>query len=118
MPRTTLVPKAPHNLRGATAPGAAALSFVGGNASEGYDCPLTGKETFLVRNTDDEPQTVTFKSVGESKYNRTGDLGPYSVPVGGEARFGPFPIDGWRQTNGRINIDTSDDTVEIAALRS
>lgn len=117
MPRTTIVPKPPHNLRGATGSGAAALTFVGDNQAEGYDCPIAGKEIFLVRNTDDEPQTVTFKSVGESKYNRTGDIGPYEIPAGGESRFGPFPVDGWRQANGRINIDTSDDTVQIAALK-
>jgi hypothetical protein len=85
-------------------------------SSNGYYV-TTGKEMVLAVNSDASPQTITITSQALPTYARTGDITAYSIGAGETALLGPFPVSGWADTNGRINISTSDAAVLVAAIR-
>ena len=76
----------------------------------------TGKEIILVRNDDAGAVTLTITGVVDEK-NRTGDIDAYSIPAGEYAAFGPFPIQGWNDSNGKLNLTASDVDLKVAVLR-
>jgi len=78
--------------------------------------PHTGKELILVRNDNVGAQTVTIESRVDT-FNREGDITTYSVGIGEYAVFGPFPIEGWRQTTGYLTLAASAADVSFAILR-
>lgn len=73
----------------------------------------TGHEILLLQNTDVGATTVTITSQAD-QYNRLGTITTYSIPASGFAWFGPFPPAGWNDSNGRLNIVTSDVDLKIA----
>jgi hypothetical protein len=76
----------------------------------------TGRELILVRNNNVGAKTVTIESVADPK-NRTGNITTYSVGAGEYAVFGPFPVLGWRQTTGYLQLAASAADVMFAILR-
>lgn len=80
----------------------------------------TGRELLLVRNTGAAPQTVTVTSVADN-VNRTGDITAYSLPIGSVtpqfAVLGPFPANGWKQTNGTVIVAASSTDIAFAVIR-
>lgn len=80
----------------------------------------TGRELLLVQNKGAAPQTVTVTSVVDS-LNRTGDISAYSLPIGSVtpqmAVLGPFPAQGWRQTNGTVIVAGSSTDIYFSVIR-
>jgi hypothetical protein len=60
----------------------------------------TGRQVIIYRNSGATPRIVTVSSTADPQ-GRTGDFSD-SVPAG-EMHVSPmFPVDGWRQTNGKL----------------
>lgn len=80
----------------------------------------TGRELLLVRNTGAVPRTVTVTSVAD-QINRTGDIAAYSLPIGSVtpqfAVLGPFPAQGWKQSDGTIVVAGSSVDIAFAVIR-
>ncbi len=88
----------------------------GASFADGFQFAHTGKEILLVRNDNAGAQTVTIDSVPDAK-NREGDITAYSVGAGEYAAFPPFPVEGWRQSNGMLKGAASAADVYLAVLR-
>lgn len=115
--RTALTPVTFPNLNAAISANAADFTFVGGDAANGYEFTHTGREIVLVYNSDgSNPYTATIKSSAD-ELGRTGDITTYSLAAGEYAAFGPFPVLGWRQTSGKMNLDASNNAIKFAILR-
>lgn len=95
---------------------AAALTWAAVDNVNGNSVKSTGRELVLVNNTDVAAQTVTFASVASSPFNRTGDITTYSIPASGFAMFGPFAVDGWRQSDGNLYINATSANVKVAVI--
>ena len=91
------------------------VAFTAGDDVDGSQTDLVEKKTIvLARNTDTGDQTITFVSI-EDSLGRLGDEGPYTINAGETCRFGPFRATGWSHS-GKLWIDVSDPTVEIAVF--
>lgn len=116
MPRTSITPQTPVTGNGyPTLPLtalAADVTYAAADVSNGNAFVHTGREVIIVRNGHATlPQTVTVKAAPD-RFGRTGlDIAVYSIVAGKTAFFGPFPIEGWRQTDGKLWLDAS--TVDI-----
>jgi hypothetical protein len=73
----------------------------GANYADGASFTLTGRELLLVRNANAGAQTITISSVADDK-GRVGDITTYSIGIGEYAMFGPFPREGWAQSDGKL----------------
>lgn len=76
----------------------------------------TGKELLVATNTDSGPHTITIYSVADV-FGRLGDITGESIAAGATHIFGPFTKNYWADTDGHINVDTSDPTVHVAVIR-
>lgn len=125
MPRTALTVQAPVSLLPyPTLPigaGAAAFTMAAADNVNGNSFPHTGREIIIARNKDAGAQTVTLTSVANPADNRTGDITTYSLPIGSVtptyAIFGPFPVNGWRQSDGNFYLTASSANIEFAIIR-
>lgn len=88
----------------------------GADFADGFRFQHTGKEILLVRNDNVGAQTVTINSVANQR-GRTGTISAYSVGAGEYAAFPPFPVEGWRQSNGYLTGAASAADVQLAVLR-
>lgn len=117
MPRTALTPQSPPGAYpGTIAANAADLSFAAADVANKNQVALTGKEMLIVRNDNAGAQTVTINSVADS-YARTGDITAYSIGAGEYAFFGPFPVAGWRQTDGNLYLEGSHADIKFAVIK-
>ena len=91
-------------------------TYTAGDAVNGNSFPHTGKEIILARNVGASPATITIDSV-DDPYNRQGDISAYSIGASEFAAFPPFPVQGWRQSDGKMYIDVSSTDIELAILR-
>ncbi len=117
MPRTALTvltPPGPHP--GTVSADAADFAWEAGDNVNGNDFSPTGEELLLIRNDNVGAQTVTITTVAD-KLGRTGDITTYSVGIGEYAVFGPFAVEGWRQTDGKIHVACSAADVMFALMR-
>ena len=94
----------------------ATVTWVAADATNKNQCPLTGKEILLVRNTDAGAHTVTVTSAPNAR-NRTGHITAYALAAGKTAAFGPFDTNGWVQSGAKLYFEADDATVEFAVLR-
>jgi hypothetical protein len=92
------------------------VAFAASDSANGNETPCTGAELILVHNTDASAQTVTFTTRTDA-FGRSGSIAAYSLAADEVAVFGPFPTEAWRQTDDQLYIDTSDNLVQLAALR-
>ena len=85
----------------------------------GLGCQATivdGKTLILVRNEHvSDAKTVTFKSVADSVYKRTGDITTYSLAANDTALFGPFKLAGWSNA-GQLDIDAASADIKLANI--
>lgn len=117
MPRTALTVKTPPGPHpGAIAANGADFTWEAGDNVNGNDFTPTGEELLLVRNDDAGAQTVTITTAPD-KFARTGNITAYSVGIGEYAYFGPFAVDGWRQTDGKIHVACSSANIKFALVR-
>lgn len=102
--------------------GSLALSWQAADPSLFQYTPLvSGKTVVLAMNTDSGAHTVTFSSVVDSPFKRTGDITAYSLaaitgttPV--VAVFGPFLSGGWSQAGAQLWFQADDATVKFAVI--
>ena len=84
------------------------------DAVNGNSFASTGDEFLILKNDDVAQQTVTVKSV-EDKYGRAEDID--IVLEADEIKVhGPYPIEGWRQADKMIYLDTTDADVKAAVM--
>lgn len=114
MPRVTVTPQAVatgYPTDGTT------LTWTTGDATNHHQMPLTGREVLLARNSDDDTAyTVTITSATSSQ-NRTGDITADSIAFGATHMYGPFKLDGWRQSDGNLYFTCNNALILFAALR-
>ena len=104
-------------LGGAPIAGALTKPLVATDHTNGNKTVLTGAELFVVQNSDiANPYTITFSSVGDA-LGRTGDITTYSLAAGEIAFIGPFPTQGWQQTDGYIYYNSSNDAIKVLPLK-
>lgn len=96
--------------------GAQDVPFADSDSALGNSVPCTGREYLLAHNNDVAGQTVTVDAASD-KAGRDGTLTAYSLAADAVAIFGPFPTAYYRQTDGTLHIDTSDDNVRLAVVR-
>jgi hypothetical protein len=118
MPRT-LITKNQNAKRYPTIPPPAdsldfAFESTSGGDNDGYEYSANGREVVLLHNTALGPQTFSLLSVAD-EFGRKGDIETYSLAAGEYAVLIP-PLKGFQQADGRIYINISDPTVEIAVL--
>jgi hypothetical protein len=90
--------------------------YTAADASNGNSFVSTGRELVLVNNSGGSAYTVTFTSVVDS-VNRTGDITTYSVGAGLFSVFGPFAMNGWKQTDGTVHVTASNAAIKFAVIR-
>lgn len=117
MARTALTPIAPPADWG-TVP--TALTFTALDGTDGGQFTSTGRELVIVRNTNATARTVTVPSTASARLG--GRAGASSDQTASLAQndhrvFGPFPLDGWVQTDGRVYINVTGAGVEAAVIR-
>lgn len=73
---------------------------------------------FIVQNSHaSSPGTFTVTSTPDSK-GRTGDHSAYSLAAGEVGMFGPYPMDGWVQTDGTIRYTGSASTMKVTVVNA
>lgn len=78
---------------------------------------LTGKEVLIARNSGGSAYTVTITSVADPVHGRTGDISAVSIPAGESRMWGPFPLEGWRQSDNKLYFQASNAAVLFTVLR-
>lgn len=99
------------------AAGEADVPFAASDQANGLQTPCTGRELVAVQNTDVGAQTVTIDGAADS-VGRDGAITAYSLAADDVAVFKAYPQSVFRQTDGMIHIDTSDDLVHVAIIRT
>lgn len=115
MPRTALTVvelPTPYVTTGPVDPGLAASDEINGN-----DFDLTGEEIVIVRNVNVGAQTITITSAPSPITKRVANITAISIPADAVRVFQKFTVAGWRQTDGKLYIDTSHADVEVAVVR-
>ena len=97
--------------------GAADLTMTAADAANYEEVAFTGAEVIIAHNTDSGAQTVTISSIADDDHGRTGDITTYSLGAGEYGVFGPFDLDGWRQTGGLLYFAASDATVKFGVVK-
>lgn len=110
MARATLTPDVS---TGAYPTDSTELNFVAGNVADGNDFVFNGKQVLLVQNSsEDTAYDLTIKSRPDALgRDLPSSQQVIEIPFGETHAVGPLAMVGWRQTNGRVNIN-----VENAAL--
>lgn len=73
---------------------------VAADATNYEQVQLTGKEVVIIRNSGASARSITFSSVADA-YNRTGDVTD-SLAAGATGVYGPFPVAGFQQSDGKL----------------
>lgn len=93
------------------------VTFTAADATNKQQVTLTGREIIIAHNTGAGARTVTITSVADDM-GRTGDITADSIAAGGYHAYGPFPLEGWEQTDGKLYFEASHAEVEFAILRT
>jgi hypothetical protein len=92
------------------------VPFEDSDQANGNDTPCTGKELLAIYNNGTGAQTVTIDAAQDGA-GRDGTITAYSLAEDDFAIFGPFPTAYYRQTDGKLHIDTSADGVQLAVIK-
>ena len=74
-----------------------------------------GNDLLVIHNTGASPYTYTITSAADP-YGRTKDITTQSIAAGAIHVFGPIPLAGWVQTDGRIYIAASNAAVKFGIV--
>jgi hypothetical protein len=96
--------------------GAADISMTAATPADDEEVVHNGEILLIAHNTDVGAQTVTVSSVADD-LGRTGDITTYSLAADDYAVFGPFKVEGWRQTNGKLYFEATDAGVLFAVVK-
>ena len=94
------------------------FTFAASDLANGNYFLCTGREVLLVQNENAGAQTITITSVPDEK-GRSEDITTYSIGIGEFAMFGVGLTNskGWKQTDGKILLQTSAVDVNLAVVR-
>lgn len=116
MARVTLTAYAPLGTLGTLyTAGAADLTMTAADASNKQQVVHSGKVLVVAHNTGASAYTITITSTVDYA-GRTGDVSAYSLGAGEYAVFGPFDLDGWVQTDGKLYFEASNASVKFAVV--
>lgn len=117
MARQTLTAKTPVDLKlGALSANAADFTLTAADATNKEEVVHTGREILIAFNSGAGARTVTVTSVADD-LGRTLDVpNAYSIGAGEYAVFGPYPVKGWRQTNGKLYFEAEHAEVKWAVI--
>lgn len=96
--------------------GAADLTMTAADVANYEQTAFTGAELIIAFNGNGGAQTVTVESIADAN-GRTGDITTYSIGAGEYAVFGPFDLDGWRQSGGKLYFKASSADVDLGVVR-
>lgn len=114
MARTTLTRQVVDGpFPGAVSAGDLDYTYAASDVANGNDFVPSGCDILLVENTDAGTQTITLTSA-PGRDRRSADITTYSLAAGDFMWFLFSRLDGWRQTDGKIYINTSDAGVTLA----
>jgi hypothetical protein len=91
------------------------LAMAAANVADKNQFTASGNDLVFAHNTGVGAVTVTITSVADP-YKRTGDITAYSIGAGEYAHFGPFKMDGWKQTDGKIYLEASSADVKFGVV--
>jgi len=91
------------------------VTMTAANTTDKEQFVATGRELVIAHNTGASARTVTFTSTTDTR-NRTGDITAYSIGAGLIAVFGPFPLEGWRQTDGMVYMEANHAEVKFGVI--
>ncbi len=115
--RVEMTPASPAALRGTIAANAADIALTAADATNKQQVKITGREMLLAYNSSpDTAYTVTINSVADD-LGRVGDITAYSIGFGEFALFGPVPIKGFAQPNGKLNFEASNAAIKFVVIR-
>lgn len=121
MARTTITPQNPAVGNGypalPLAADAAELAFVAGDVANGNDFVTTGREIVLVWNTSADTAYDFTVTPAADRFGRVGTSIVHEVDFAAVSMFGPFPLEGWRQTDGKIWLAVENAALTIAVVR-
>lgn len=83
------------------------LTALAADTTNKQQTTLTGNEIIIARNSGATSHTVTITSTPDRSSGRSGDITGDSLAAGVTKMYGPFPLDGWRQTNGKIYFEAN-----------
>lgn len=94
-----------------------AITWTAWDASNGNRFLCTGREILLARNTNGSAaKTVTVTSQADAQ-GRTGDISADSIAANAMHVYQRFPLAGWADSNGYVNVDGESTDIEFAVLR-
>lgn len=96
--------------------GAADLTMTAADVANYEEVAFTGAEIVVAHNTGASPYTVTIESVVDGQ-GRTGDITTYSLAADDYAVFGPFGVEGWRQSTGKLYFRASNAAVKFGVVK-
>lgn len=114
---TDLTPTSPPSTKGSITANAADFAWTACDASNGNSCTHTGRELILAYNSNGSATayTITVSSVAD-ELGRTGDQ-TYSLGAGEYCVLGPYPVRGWRQSNGKLNFSSTNAELKFRVIR-
>jgi len=95
--------------------GAAVLTMTAADVTNFEQVTHAGKVVVIAHNTGASAYTVTVESVVDA-LGRTGDITTYSMAAGAYAAFGPFDLEGWKQTDGKLYFKASNVAVKFGVI--
>jgi len=109
------------NLTKTNAPGryattGANLTLANGDVVNGNQFKSTGKELLVARNTDGVTPYYLSVTSAADPYGRTGDISQHDLAPGETHVFGPFPVQGWQQSDGNIYVNAENAAIELAVV--
>jgi hypothetical protein len=112
---TVVTPKGPYDLVSANG---LDFTYAAADAVNGNAFICSGRELLLIRNDHaTDAATVTIASAPDP-YGRTKDIATYSLNAGEFAAFWIGKTAGWRQSDGKANLDVAGTgTIRFAILR-
>ena len=112
---TVAVPKGPYD---AVTANGLDFAFTAADEVNGNAFACTGRELVLVRNTHATDATTVTISSAPDPYGRTKDITAYSLAAGEFAAFWIGKTAGWRQSDGKVNLDVAGTgTIGFAVIR-
>jgi hypothetical protein len=86
------------------------------DAVNGNKFVASGQEIIIAQNTDASAHTFTVASVADH-LGRTQDITAYSVPANSSVAIQMSALEGWKQSDGNVYLNSSDATLKFAVVR-
>ena len=108
----------PVSLPGPWATAGEALTMTAADVANKEQVAASGKEIVIAHNSGAAPHAVTITSKAHAPSGRTGDITTEAIAAG-EIRVygGPFPTNGWRQTDGQLYFEADSAEVKFGVIR-